>query len=80
MARKAPWPPARVNDHGDPEAAGQRRHRTPQEQSRYDNHVRYLIPPAQQLGYLRSAGFRGIDVCWKDVENVSYGGSRPGDQ
>jgi tRNA (cmo5U34)-methyltransferase len=74
---EAAW--ARVNDHRDPEAAVKRRHRTPQEQARYDNHVRYLIPLNRQLGYLRSAGFQGIDVYWKNLENVIYGGCRPGE-
>ena len=61
----------------DPEAASKRQQRTPQEQARYDNHVRHMIPLAQQLGYLRSAGFQGIDVYWKNLENVIYGGCRP---
>ena len=72
---EATW--ERVNDQDDPEAAGKRLHRTPQEQSRYENHVRYMIPLEQQLGYLRSAGFHGIDVYWKQLENVIYGGRRP---
>jgi tRNA (cmo5U34)-methyltransferase len=72
---EATW--ARVNEHRDPEAAARQRSRTPEEQARYDNHVRYLIPLARQLGYLRSAGFRGIDVYWKNLENVIYGGCRP---
>jgi tRNA (cmo5U34)-methyltransferase len=72
---EATW--ARVNDDRDPEAAAKRRSRTPQEQARYDNHVRYLTPLARQLGYLRSAGFGGIDVYWKNLENVIYGGCRP---
>jgi tRNA (cmo5U34)-methyltransferase len=75
---EAAW--ARVNDLADPQAAARRRHRTPQERARYDNHVRYLIPLTQQLGYLRSAGFGGIDVYWKNLENVVYGGCRPGGQ
>ena len=67
----------RVNDLEDPEAAGQRLHRTPQEHARWDNHVRYIIPLARQLDYLRSAGFAGIDVYWKHLDYVIYGGSRP---
>jgi tRNA (cmo5U34)-methyltransferase len=67
----------RVNDLGDPAAAAKRLHRTPQEQARYDNHVRYLIPLSPQLGYLREAGFQGVDVYWKNLENVIYGGRRP---
>ncbi len=73
---EAAW--QRANDLDDPEAASKRRHRTDEEQARYDNHVRYIIPLAQQLDYLRSAGFRGIDVYWKQLDNVIYGGCRPG--
>jgi SAM-dependent methyltransferase len=72
---EATW--ERVNDRDDPEAAGKRLHRSPQEQSRYENHVRYVIPLDQQLDYLRSAGFQGVDVYWKHLENVIYGGRRP---
>ncbi|MGH3199647.1 MAG: class I SAM-dependent methyltransferase [Streptosporangiaceae bacterium] len=72
---QAAW--QRANDRDDPEAAARRLNRTPQEQARRDNHVRYIIPLAQQLDYLRSAGFRGIDVYWKQMENVIYGGCRP---
>jgi SAM-dependent methyltransferase len=74
-AVEATW--QRVNDHDDPEAANQRLHRTPQEQSRHENHVRDIVPLAQQLDYLRSAGFQGVDVYWKHLENVIYGGFRP---
>src|SRR5260221_2393457 len=72
---EATW--QRVNDHEDPEAASRRLHRTPQEHARYENHVRYIIPLDQQLEYLRSAGFRGIDVYWKQLDYVIYGGWRP---
>jgi tRNA (cmo5U34)-methyltransferase len=72
---EATW--QRVSDHDDPEAAARRRHRSPLDQARWDNHVRYMIPLDQQLGYLRSAGFEGIDVYWKHLENVIYGGRRP---
>jgi tRNA (cmo5U34)-methyltransferase len=72
---EATW--ARVNDHDDPDAAARRRHRTPLDQARWDNHVRYIIPLARQLGYLRSAGFEGIDTYWKQLDSVIYGGRRP---
>jgi hypothetical protein len=39
--------------------------------------VRYIIPLGQQLEYLRSAGFEGIDVYWKHLDTVIYGGRRP---
>jgi tRNA (cmo5U34)-methyltransferase len=67
----------RVNDEADPEAARKHLHRTPQEQARYENHVRYMIPLGQQLEYLRSAGFEGIDVYYKRLDYVIYGGRRP---
>jgi tRNA (cmo5U34)-methyltransferase len=72
---EATW--ERMKDHDDPQAAARRRHRTPLDQARWDNHVRYIIPLGRQLGYLRSAGFDGIDVYWKQLENVIYGGRRP---
>jgi tRNA (cmo5U34)-methyltransferase len=72
---EATW--QRVNDHNDPEAAARRRNRTHLEQARWDNHVRYMIPLGRQLGYLRSAGFEGVDVYWKQLESVIYGGRRP---
>ncbi|MCW2538513.1 MAG: Methyltransferase type 11 [Frankiales bacterium] len=72
---EATW--QRVNEREDPTAAHQRQHRSHSEQERWDNHVRYMIPLAQQLDYLRAAGFEGIDVYWKRLENVIYGGRRP---
>ncbi len=73
---EAAW--ERVNDQGDPDAARGRLHRTPEEQARWDNHVRYMIPLPPQLDYLRSAGFHGVDVYWKRLDWVIYGGCRPG--
>ncbi len=72
---EATW--QRVSEHDDPEAAERRRHRSPLDQARWDNHLRHIVPLGQQLGYLRSAGFEGIDVYWKQLENVIYGGRRP---
>jgi tRNA (cmo5U34)-methyltransferase len=66
----------RISDSENPEAAHRRQHRTPEEQARWENHVRYIIPLDQQLSYLSSAGFAGIDVFWKKLENVIYGGYR----
>jgi SAM-dependent methyltransferase len=72
---EATW--ERVNDHYDPDAPARRRNRTPQDQARWANHLRYVSPLARQLQYLRSAGFRGIDIYWKHLEHVVYGGCRP---
>jgi len=67
----------RVGDQYDPETARRRRHPTPEERARHENHVRYMIPLTQQLTYLRAAGFEGIDVYFKRLEWVVYGGRRP---
>ena len=49
-------------------------HRTPEEQARWENHVRYMIPLAPQLEWLRDAGFQDVDVFWKRLDWVIYGG------
>lgn len=66
-------PPARTRGKQCPATSA-----TPQEHARHDNHVRYMILLARQLDYLRSAGFRGIDVDWQHLDHVIYGGCRPG--
>jgi len=67
----------RAGDRLDPEAAAKREHSTPEEQLRHENHVRYMIPLDPQLELLRAAGFEGIDVYWKQLDLVIYGGRRP---
>jgi tRNA (cmo5U34)-methyltransferase len=67
----------RAGDRRDPSAADKRQHRTPEEQFRYENHVRYMIPLDPQVGLLRAAGFEGVDVFWKELDFVIYGGRRP---
>ena len=67
----------RAGDRRDPGAAAKREHRSPQEQFRYENHVRYMIPLDPQLGFLRAAGFEGVDAFWKNLDFVIYGGRRP---
>jgi tRNA (cmo5U34)-methyltransferase len=66
-----------AGDRQDPEAAARREHPTPEEKIRHENHVRYMIPLAPQLDFLRLAGFEGIDVYWKHLDLVIYGGRRP---
>lgn len=72
---EAAW--QRANDSADPEAAGQRDHRTSEEQARHENHVRYIAPLDRQLDFLRSAGFEAVDVYWKQLDYVIFAGSRP---
>jgi tRNA (cmo5U34)-methyltransferase len=67
----------RAGDRRDPAAAGKRAHRSPEEHRRWENHVRYMIPLAPQISFLRAAGFEGVDVYWKDLDYVIYGGRRP---
>jgi tRNA (cmo5U34)-methyltransferase len=67
----------RAGDRRDPAAAGRRQHRTPEEQFRYENHIRDMIPLEPQVGFLRAAGFEGVDVYWKELDFVIYGGRRP---
>jgi tRNA (cmo5U34)-methyltransferase len=66
-----------VEDARDPEAAAKRAHRSPSEQARWENHVRHIIALDTQIGFLRSAGFEAIDVYWKELDHVIYGGRRP---
>lgn len=67
----------RAGDRRDPTAEEKRNNRTPEEQFRYENHVRYMIPLDPQVGFLRAAGFEGVDVFWKELDFVIYGGRRP---
>lgn len=72
---QATW--QRVQDARDPEAANRRAHRTPAEHARWENHVRHITLLAPQLDLLRAAGFDGVDVYWKELDHVIYGGRRP---
>ncbi len=67
----------RAGDRQDPAAAPKRANRSPAEHQHYENHIRYIIPLAPQLGFLRAAGFEAIDVYWKQLDYVIYGGRRP---
>ncbi|MCU4185135.1 class I SAM-dependent methyltransferase [Acidiferrimicrobium sp. IK] len=74
-AVEAAW--RRVVDERDPEAAARRAHREPAEQERWDNHVRHIVPLALQLGFLRGAGYEGVDAYWKELDHAIFGGRRP---
>ena len=67
----------RVIDHEDPEAARKRLHHTPHEKATWENHLRYISPLDAQLRYLRSAGFHGVEICWKRLDYAIFGGYRP---
>jgi hypothetical protein len=36
-----------------------------------------MIPLDPQVGFLREAGFEGVDVFWKELDFAIYGGRRP---
>jgi len=72
---EAAW--LRVTDRRDPGASARRANRSPEERVRYENHVRHMSPLDRQLGYLRQAGFEGVDAFWKSTEFVVFGGCRP---
>ncbi len=68
---------AAAHDRRDPQAAERRAHRSEEEQARYENHVRHIIPLSPQLGFLRAAGFEAVDAYWKELDHVIMGGRRP---
>jgi len=72
---EAAW--QRVSDREDPTEATKRANRTPEQQLRYENHVRHMLPLAPQLDFMRGAGFDAVDVYWKHLDHVIYGGRRP---
>lgn len=67
----------RVQDRRDPEAAHKRAHRSPEEQARWDNHVRHIIALQPQLDALVAVGFEAVDAYWKELDHVIFGGRRP---
>lgn len=67
----------RAGDRQDPEAAAKRAHMSPEERHRHENHVRHMAPLDPQLELLRAAGFDGIDIFWKQLDYVIFGGRRP---
>jgi tRNA (cmo5U34)-methyltransferase len=67
----------RANERQDPDAVANERNHTAEEQARYENHVRYMIPLEPQLEFVAEAGFESIDVYWKQLDYVIYGGSKP---
>ncbi len=69
----------RVEAARDPVAADRHRHRSPEEQARWENHVRHLLPLEPQLGMLREAGFDAVDVYWRELRHVVYAGRRAPD-
>ncbi|HEX6513582.1 MAG TPA: class I SAM-dependent methyltransferase [Chloroflexota bacterium] len=67
----------RINDRFDPQAAYKRTHLSPQEEQQHANHVRYMIDLDSQLGFFKEAGYQAVDVYWKQLDYVIYGGRKP---
>lgn len=67
----------RASDRRDPQAAYKRHHRSAYEQRRWENHVRFMTTLPVQVEMLARAGFEAIDVYWKHLDEVIYGGRRP---
>jgi tRNA (cmo5U34)-methyltransferase len=66
----------RVNDALEPGAKYAREHRTPEQELRWQNHVRYITDVERQLGWLREAGFEAVDVYWKQLDYAIFAGRR----
>ena len=73
-AVEAVW--RRVAERLDPDAPSLQQPRTPEAHARHENHLRYMIDLDRQLGFLREAGFAAVDVYWKRLDYVIYGGRR----
>ncbi|MBV9356741.1 MAG: class I SAM-dependent methyltransferase [Chloroflexi bacterium] len=74
-AVEATW--QRVNDTLDPDARHLREHRNPQEELRWQTHVRYMTDAERQLEWLRAVGFEAVDVYWKQLDYLIFAGRRP---
>lgn len=67
----------RANERRNPNAAEQAKHRTPEQQARYENHIRYIAQLAPQVDLLERAGFEAVDVYWKQLDYAIFGGRKP---
>jgi tRNA (cmo5U34)-methyltransferase len=67
----------RLNDRFDPGLAYKRTHRSHQEEAQHHNHVRYMIDLDSQMTLFRAAGYEAVDVYWKHLDYVVYGGRKP---
>jgi SAM-dependent methyltransferase len=74
VAVEAAW--RRVDARRGPDAALLHPHHTEAERRHHDRAV-FLCPLSLRLGFLRAAGFEGVDAFWKLLDSVLIGGRRP---
>lgn len=67
----------RVTERIDPAQREKRLNRTPAQHARHEEHVRHMVPLDPQVNFVRAAGFEAVDVYWKQLDYVIYGGRRP---
>jgi len=67
----------RVGDRLDPAQKEKRLHRTSEQHQRHEEHIRHMLPLDQQVDFVRAAGFEAVDVYWRQLDYVIYGGRRP---
>jgi SAM-dependent methyltransferase len=67
----------RVGDRLDPAQKEKRLYRTAEQHQRHEEHVRFMMPVGPQVDFVRTAGFEAVDVYWKQLDYVIYGGRRP---
>ena len=67
----------RVTERIDPAQKEKRLNQTPTQHARHEEHIRYMIPLEPQVDFVRAAGFEAVDVYWKQLDYVIYGGRRP---
>ncbi len=71
----AAWNRADTRDHPDDGALSAPP--SPLEQAGHEDHIVNITALEPQVGFLRAAGFEGIDVYWRRLDAVIYGGRRP---
>jgi SAM-dependent methyltransferase len=69
----------RVGARLDPDGSRHKPPETEAQRARRENHERYLCDLESQVGYLQAAGFVAVDVYWKKLDSVIYGGQRGDD-
>ncbi len=67
----------RVNERIEPAQQQRRLNPTQEQNQRHEEHVRHMLPLDPQVDFVRAAGFEAVDVYWKQLDYVIFGGRRP---